>query len=154
MPFCSSCGNPLNQNDRFCNNCGAAISGKNETVIPTATIAAEPAPYVYSAPVCSGKSKALGFVGMGLAIAGLVFAVLGLLYTFLGMMAGDGVGLGMSIGFGIFSLPLSIVGGSLCDRSIHMGNFSAACSVGSKIRIAGVIVSAVMLFFGIVSLAA
>jgi hypothetical protein len=111
-----------------------------------------PAPQTYRRPACSGKTKALGFVGMGLAISGLVFSVLGLLYTFIGIAAEGILAFAFSFSFGMFSLPLSIVGRVLSNRSFSMGNLSAACSVGSKMGLAGIIVSAVMLFIGLIGL--
>jgi len=71
---------------------------------------------------------------------------------FLGMTIGEGAGLVFALVFGFFSFPLSIVGGILCNNSMNMGNYSTPCSVGTKLRIAGIIVSAVMLFFGFLSL--
>lgn len=154
MPFCPKCGNPIVPTNRFCGNCGAAVVEISEPVVPAEPVIAVPAVQTYTVPAPSAKSKVLGFIGMGLAIGGLVFALLGLLYTSLGIIAVEGMGFAMSVAFGLFSLPLSIVGGVLCNRSTEMGNRSAACSVGSIMRVAGIIVSAVMLFFGIVSLAA
>lgn len=90
---------------------------------------------------------------MGVAISGLALAVLGLLYTFIGMATEEaGLAFGMSVGFGLFSLPCSIVGRMLCCNSVSMGNCSNSCSVGSKMGIAGIIVSAVMLFLGLITL--
>lgn len=103
-------------------------------------------------PVVSGSDKAKGIVGMALAIGGLFFAVIGLLYTIAFLDLEEGMSLGMSIGFGIFSLPLSIVGKKLSASSAAAGNTSATCSVGSKLGLAGIIVSAVMFFFGIISI--
>lgn len=177
MPYCSKCGTPTNEDDKFCMHCGTPVAVpvqpepvapvvpvqaepvapvapvQAEPVAPVAPVRSEPMPvYVAPAePVVSGKDKALGFVGMGLAIFGLFFACIGILYTMIGM-AEEGLGFGMSIAFSMFSLPLSIVGGVLCGKSYNAGNHSAPCSVGSKLRIAGIIVSAVMLFLGFVNL--
>lgn len=152
MPFCSNCGKPLDPSSNFCNNCGVAVGENNAPVTPTTPTIIEPAAQVYNVPINSTKSKVLGFVGMGLSIAGLTFAILGLLYTFIGVSAEEALGFGFSVAFGLFSMPLSIVGGILCGRSSSMGNYSAACSVGSKLRVAGIIVSAIMLFVGFFSL--
>lgn len=150
MPFCSNCGKSLGATSNFCPNCGTAIA---EVTPEPAAVIVESAPQVYEAPVVPTKAKVLGFVGMGVAIFGLVLAVFGLLYTFIGMAAEEtGLGFGMSVGFGLFSLPCSIVGRILCRNSVDMGNCSKSCSVGSKMGIAGIIVSAVMLFFGLITL--
>lgn len=131
----------------------------NEPVSYAAPVYSQPNPYstpVYSQPAPApvpAKAKALGFVGMGVAIGGLVFAVLGLLYTFIGIATEmEGLAFGYSIAFALFSFPCSIVGRVLCNNSKEMGNHATPCSVGSKMGIAGIIVSAVMLFFGLISL--
>ena len=97
--------------------------------------------------------KVKGFVGMGLGIGSLALAVLGLIYTLALMGSYYGEALGMSIGFAIFSLPFGIVGKILAGQSSDAGNTGAPCSVGSKLGLAGIIVSAVMLFLGFISLA-
>ncbi len=152
MPFCFNCGTPLDASGKFCKNCGAAVSEASTPVNPITPTVIDPVPQVYVAPVSSTKSKVLGFVGMGLAIGGLFFAVIGLLYTFIGLAVEEGLAFGFSFAFSFFSMPLSIIGGILCNRSYLMGNRSAACSVGSKLRMAGIILSAVMLFIGFISL--
>ena len=93
----------------------------------------------------------MGIVGMSLSIAGLVFAVLGLLYTLLGL-GETGLGFGVAIGFGMFSLPLGIVGKILAGKSADAGNTSTPCSVGARMGLASIIVSAVMFFFGFINL--
>lgn len=110
------------------------------------------APPVYQAePVVAPKAKALGFVAMGLGIGGLALAVIGLLYTLMGMDL-DAMGFGMSVGFGIFSIPCSILGKVFCNKAQEAGNVSTPPSVGSKLGLAGIIVSGVMVFFGFISL--
>lgn len=153
MLFCSNCGNSLNEDVKFCPNCGTAIPEKEPA--PAAPVYAPSAAPVYpvpAEPVVTVKAKILGFIGMGLAIGGLVLAVIGLMYTFFGMAIGEKVGFVFSFVFGCFSFPLSIVGGILCSNSMNMGNYSTPCSVGTKLRVAGIIVSAAMMFFGFLSL--
>lgn len=159
MFFCSNCGTALDDGAKFCRNCGAqvaeACSAQPQESVAPAVI--EPASQVHNQPVCgecvvSGKTKALGFVGMGLSIGGLFFAAFGLLYTFIFMTVLPEASFAYAILFSLFSLPLCIVAGVLCNKSIEQGNQSAACSVGSKLRIAGIIVSAVMLFIGTIAL--
>ncbi len=117
---------------------------------PVYTPPAYPAPVETVVPT---KAKVLGFVGMGLGIGSLVLAILGILYTLIGF-AVDGMGFGMSIGFGMFSMPLSIVGKILVNQSIEAGNNTTACSVGSKMSTAGLAVTCVMLALGFTSLIA
>ena len=147
MRFCSKCGAQVASSDRFCPYCGVQI------VIPTQEAAEQPyvVPESSVSIVVSTKDKVLGFVGMGLSISGLFLAVVGLLYTLIGISM-EGLGFGFSIGFSMFSLPLCIVGNSLCKKSRQAGNPSNACSVGRKLGIAGIIVSCAMLFFGLVNL--
>ena len=126
---------------------------------PTYTPPSTPTYNTVPTPVCpvcapvevSGSVKALGFVGMGLAIGGLFLAALGLLCAMIGM-GEEGLGFGYSIGYGMFSWPLSIVGKILCGKSQEAGNTAAPCSVGSKLGLVGIIVSAVMMFFGLINL--
>lgn len=130
--------------------------------IPTAPVytapnaqAYQPVPTVVAAvPEVPVKSKVMGFVGMGLAIGGLFMAVIGLLYTVAGMSMGDGAGFALALVYGAFSLPLGIVGRILSGKSRLAGFQSAACSVGSKLGLATIIVTAVMVFLGFVSLLA
>ncbi len=179
MRFCSNCGHPVEDGNKFCGACGAAVVAPVAAEpVPAQPVMAEPtpvqpvvaepvsaqpvrayeparpvAPAVPATPVPATKDKVLGFVGMGLAIGGLFFGVIGLLYGLI-FIAGDfgAATTGFSIGFGIFSLPLSIVGRILCNRSMAAGNISTPCSVGRKLGLAGIIVSAVMYFFGFVGL--
>ena len=97
--------------------------------------------------------KVKGFVGMGLGIGSLALSVLGIIYTLAFMGSYYGEAFGAAIGFGIFSLPCGIVGKLLAGQSSDAGNTGAPCSVGSKLGLAGIIVSAVMLFLGFISLA-
>ena len=160
MSFCSNCGNPLEENAKFCSKCGSAIAAPAE-------VPAAPAEPVYSAPVytpiynapavipeVSGKTKALGFVGMGLGIGGLFFAIFGLLFTIANMDSyyDDGIALFLAIYMSIFSMPLSIVGRILAGKSRAGGNLSSVCRVGTSLGLAGLIVSCVMLFLGFVSI--
>ena len=120
-------------------------------------VAEQPVVPVYAVPAVAEKSgvsvktKVLGFVGMGLGIGGLVFAVLGIIYTLAGMVE-MGLGFGFAIAFSLFSMPCSIVGMVLCKQSQDAGNTATPCSVGTKLSVAGLIVSGVMLFLGFVNL--
>ena len=169
MLFCSQCGTQLEESAKFCSKCGTPVAAPVEAPVetPVETPVAAPAATtpvytpVYSAPVysapatveVSGSTKAQGFIGMGLAIGGLFFAVLGLIYTLVGLDY-DALGFGMSIGFGIFSMPLSIVGRILSRKSMDCGNTSGVCRAGSGLGLAGFIVSCVMFAFGFISLLA
>lgn len=149
MSFCSNCGNSLDVTSKFCPNCGTAIA---EVTPEPAAVIVESAPQVYEAPVVPTKAKVLGFIGMGFGISGLCLAVLGLFYMAIFSALDAAGGFGMSIGFGIFSLPCSIVGRVLCSKSAGLGNYATPCSVGSKTGLAGIIVTAAMLFIGFIIL--
>lgn len=144
MNFCSHCGNPVKEGAKFCDACGAAF----EAPVAEAPVYTPP---VYAEPVVSGKTKAMGFVGMGLSIGGLFFAIIGLIYSLVGLGL-PGLGFGFSIGFGIFSMPLSIIGRILSNKSIRGGFNSGAPRAGAGIGLAGLIISCVMLLIGIISL--
>ena len=119
-----------------------------------ATPAYPATPVTATAPAADGKTKAQGFVGLGLSIGGLVFAIIGLIYC-LSLMGWDGVtAFGASIGYGIFSFPCSIVGKILASKSREAGNTSGACGAGSKLGVAGLVVSIVMMGFGFIALLA
>ena len=160
MPYCSNCGHQVEATDKFCGGCGAPVSAPAAAPAPEAA----PAPQVVVAPApqpvpvaqpatpeISSKTKVFGFVGMGLGIGGLFFAVLGIIYTLVGM-GETGLGFGMSVGFGLFSAPMSILGIKFSNDSARAGNSSKCCTVGSKLGLAGIIVSGVMLFLGFINL--
>ena len=162
MAYCTKCGNQIDAAAKFCSSCGTPVPTP-APVTPAYTAPAEP---VYTVPVAqtyivpaapvvskvSVKAKVLGFVGMGIGIGALFFAIYGLIVTLIGMEE-TGMGFGMAIAFSLFaSLPLGIVGKILSNQSMQSGNTSGACSAGSKLSIAAIIVSGVMLFLGFINL--
>lgn len=162
MAYCSNCGSQIDASAKFCSSCGTPVPAP----VPVETVQTAPAEPVYTAPAVqtyiapaapvkrtvSVKAKVLGFIGMGLAIGGLFFAIIGILYTMIGMVE-QGLGFGMSLSFSLFaSLPLSIVGKILCNQSEQAGNTARVCSIGSKLGVAAIIVSGVMLFLGVINL--
>lgn len=108
-------------------------------------------PTVAATPVVSAKDKAMGFVGMGLGIGGLVFAVVAVICA-LALMGVRYAGFIYAFVYTLFSMPLSIVGKILSGKSEAAGNTSTPCSVGNKMGLAGIIVSAAALFLGIINL--
>lgn len=182
MIFCSQCGAAMEDNAKFCQKCGNPVAPAapeapvytqpqyaqpqyaqpqytqpqyTQPQAPVYPQSAYPQPvsaYQPEEPAVPGKVKANGFVGMGLAIGGLIFAVIGILYTLI-FMEMPPAGFVFALVMGIFSMPLSFVGRSLCNKSIDQGNTSNSCSVGLKIGIAAIIVSGIMLFFGVINLA-
>ena len=100
-------------------------------------------------PVSKGKIIA----GMVLSIVGLFFAAMGLLYTFVGLVSAEiGLALGFAIAFGMFSVPLSIVGLVLSAGAQRQGSDSGMSKVGKILGLIGVIASGVMLLLGLMSL--
>lgn len=96
-------------------------------------------------------------VGMALSIGGLVFAVIGALYTLIFLIGAEEMGIAsfvFSLVFSIFSAPLSIVGLVMSNNNIACGDTSTMSQVGKRIGIAAIIVTGVMLFFGIIGVAA
>lgn len=141
MSFCPYCGNPIADGAKFCTGCGKPVAGKQEAVTPA----------VATEIVVSTKDKVLGFVGMGLSIGGLFFAVLGTLYALIGM-GEEGLGFGMSVGFGMFSMPCSIVGKILSEKAAAVGFCGTPTRIGAKLGLFGIIATAVMLTIGIINL--
>lgn len=162
MAYCSNCGSQMEASAKFCSSCGTPVPAP----APEAPVNTAPAEPVYTAPAeqtyivpavpvkqaVSVKTKILGFIGMGLAIGGLFFAIIGMLYTLIGMYE-NGLAFGMSVAFGgLMALPMSIVGRILCNQSVQAGNTARVCSIGSKLGVAAIIVSGVMLFLGVINL--
>ncbi|MBO5892536.1 MAG: zinc ribbon domain-containing protein [Oscillospiraceae bacterium] len=158
MSFCSNCGNHLDENAKFCSKCGSPIAAPAEST---------PAEPVYSAPVytptyntpavipeVTGKTKALGFIGMGLGIGGFVFAIIGIICVLSFMWDSFFVEMAFfwSLYLSFFSMPMSIIGRILAGKSIEGGNTSGVCRAGTGLGLAGVIISCVMLFLGFISL--
>ncbi|MBR4109545.1 MAG: zinc-ribbon domain-containing protein [Oscillospiraceae bacterium] len=154
MAHCTNCGNQLAEGNKFCSVCGTPVPAP-EPIPEAVPAAADPQPYyapaVTAEPVISVKTKVLGFVGMGLSIGGLFFAVLGILYALIGMVE-QGLGFAFAIAFGMFSMPLSIVGRILANKSREEGNLSNVCSVGSGVGLGGIFATGAMLFLGIINL--
>lgn len=174
MSFCPNCGSQVPSDNKFCSVCGSPVDTekKIETPInytvaePTYTAYSQPAYPTYTEPVVaapapvSAKSKVKGFIGMGVSIEGFIVAILGVIYTlisiafvaepymyeaFIGMFV-------MAAIFNIIGLVSCIIGRVLCRKSEQEGFTSKACSVGSKLGLVGIILSAVALGVGIICL--
>ena len=170
----------MDANAKFCPSCGTSVSAPAAPVSPAAPsepvapVTPTPNPSYYSAPsepvytpnpsyytiptvaatrVVSAKDKAMGFVGMGLGIGGLFFAVLAVICA-LALMSMQVFSFTYAFVYTLFSLPLSIVGTVLSGKSEAAGNTSTPCSVGGKLGLAGIIVSAAALFLSFISLIA
>jgi len=111
----------------------------------------------YRAPVqeeISGGTRAKGIIGMIASIFGMILAIIGLIgtLTFLGTWWSE-PGFEYALIMMIFSLPLSIVGRVLSSSSQDAGNDSGVCGAGKAMGLVGIILTAVMMFFGFICLA-
>lgn len=155
MSFCVKCGYKLEADDQFCHACGASVARR--TYEPQPSPAGYPTaptglvPVMEEAPKISGKTKALGFVGMGLSIESFIVAIIGLLYTLI-FVAIPPASFIFSLYLSVFSMPPAIVGRILSKKSIEGGNRSTVCTVGTRLGLAAIIISAVMVFIGFTSL--
>ncbi len=156
MAYCNQCGAPLSDNSKFCNQCGAPA--------PAPVCPVQPARH--AAPVVSGKTKALAFVGLGLSIEGFPFCLLAAFYAIFGMIFGTLAGADNYTArfafssvfglytwiFGFFALAFGIVGRALCVRSEENGNPSRVCRIGAGLGTANIIITSIMLFFALINL--
>ena len=107
----------------------------------------------YVAPQPSVPSKAKAIVGMALGAAGLFFAVMGFFYTLMFVAIDGAFAIGMAIGFGIFSMPLSLVGLIMSSKARNAGDISVFTKLGKIFGLVGTIVSGVNLIIGIIGAA-
>ena len=157
MYVCPNCNYSTEEASNYCPVCGSQV-----VEVQPQPVYQQPDPYAqqyqaynqyYQQTPAPQVSKGKIITGMILSISGLVFAGLGLLYTFIGLLTTEiGVALGMAIGFGIFSVPLSIVGLVLSTGCIRAGAQSGMAKVGKILGLIGVIASGVMLLLGLMSL--
>lgn len=167
MSFCTNCGNQLNKETKFCPSCGKAV----ETAVvsaekPVAEVAVLPAEVIVAEPVAKrrapAKTKALGFVGMGIAIIGLYCALIAcgetfmyaamLLDTVYNAGAGEAVFV-MALIFTIMFLPICIVGLCLSSASKKTGFTIKAATLGEVFGVIGCVLICLLLFVGFISLA-
>ncbi len=125
-----------------------------EPVVPAAPVAPVAPVAVVIPPVEEKKPPhlALKIVSMALSIGGLVFAAIGNLYALIFGFIEEGMGLGMAIGFGMFSLPLAIVGLSLANKCLAAGDTSAMSRIGRTLGIVGIIATAAGVMLGFMTL--
>ncbi len=105
-----------------------------------------------TAPEVEGSAKVKGFIGMGLSIGGVVMATIG----FIAMLSNFniiGVGFACGLVFGIFGLPLSIVGMILSGKAIEAGFVGTPTKLGKIFGLVGTILSGVSIFLSFISLA-
>lgn len=159
MYICPNCKTESETKINFCPKCGSTM-GEIVVTSPAPVVNEQPkAPVIPAQPIVSTYtqpatqySKAKGIVGMALSIAGLFFAFLAFVYTVALIDLEGALAFGMSIGFTIFSLPLSIVGLVLSKGNANLGDTSTFVKVGKILGLIGVILSGVALFFGFIGL--
>lgn len=151
MSFCTQCGTKLAPGDRFCPNCGAAVTRNVSCDFESQSFDAVPEPLACTmpqTPVVPTKAKVFGFVGMGLAIAGLFFSVIGVLMTLVTVEV-EGLALAMAIAYGLLSAPFTITGLVLSAKSKGLGFRGAAATAGVSLGIVSVILIVISLLAGI-----
>ena len=161
MYICPNCNYSTEEQSNYCPVCGSQVVEVQPQPQPQ-PVYQQPDLYAqqyqaynqyYQPQPAAQVSKGKIIVSMILSIVGLAFAGLGLLYTFVGLATGGvGVALAMAVVFGIFSVPLSIVGLILSTSCIRAGAQSGMVKVGKILGLIGVIASGVMLLLGLMSL--
>lgn len=142
MFVCPNCNNISNEAMNFCTKCG------------TQMISVETNPASQEQNQAPQPSKAKIITGMVLSINGIAYAAIGIFYTFILALTSINdyemaiITFIFSVVFSIFSLPASIIGFLLSKNAINAGATSAMSRVGKALGLAGIIVSAVMLFIG------
>lgn len=163
MYICPNCKKTSETPVAFCSMCGSRMEEQVVQAAPAQPVYEAPAAPVYTAPVAQAPvyaapaakpHKAKVIVGMALGIGGLSMAALGLLYTFIFAFIESELAFGYSIGFGIFSLPMAIVGMVMSRNNIEAGDTSAMSNVGKNLGLVGMILSFAMFFIGFVALLA
>ncbi len=147
MKICTNCRNVTNDdNMNFCPLCGA----------PLAALQPAPQPEVnqfYAEENYPKPSLGLKIAAMVLSITGFSCLFLGFFYTLIGLTE-EGVAFGMALTFSLFFLPLCIVGMVLSNKCQNAGDNSAFSRLGKIFGLIGIIIAAVSMFIGFVSLAA
>ena len=104
------------------------------------------------APAPAGPSKGKVIAGGIIGISGFSLAIFSIIFT-LALVSEEvyAVPFGIAIGFGIFSIPLSIVGLVLCGGAIKQGATMGLAKAGKILGLIGVILSGVALVLGMIS---
>ncbi len=165
MYICPNCNYTTEEVSNYCPVCGSKVVEVQPQPVqyeqysqPQPVQYTQADPYAqqyqyYAQPPVANVSKGKIIVGMILSIVGLAFGGFGLLYTFIGLATTEiGVALAMAIAFGIFSVPLSIVGLILSAGAQRQGSTSAMAKAGKILGLIGVIASGVMMLLGLMSL--
>lgn len=153
-PYCKKTSELLGS---FCPWCGAPVAAdqNDRQQAPDNAYYNQPMyPHQPYAPQQGTPSKAMAIVSMALAAAGLFFSVFSFFYTIIFAMVDAAVGFGMSIGFGFFSIPLSLVGFILAIKARNAGNTTVFSKLGKIFGLIGLILSAFSVFIGLICVAA
>ena len=137
---------------------GAPAAPAYDPAAPAYGAPAAPAydPAAYGMPVApaapEGASKGKVIAGGIIGISGFSLAIFSIIFT-LALLSEEvyAVPFGVAIGFGIFSIPLSIVGLVLCGGAIKQGATMGLAKAGKILGLIGVILSGVALVLGIIS---
>ena len=171
MFSCPNCGYKSEPAIDFCPVCGTRMVNEAAPAYaaPAAPAYGAPAAPAYGAPAApaydpaaygmpvapaapEGASKGKVIAGGIIGISGFSLAIFSIIFT-LALLSEEvyAVPFGIAIGFGIFSIPLSIVGLVLCGGAIKQGATMGLAKAGKILGLIGVILSGVALVLGIIS---
>lgn len=111
-----------------------------------------PQPNYYSNAPVQGPSLAKKIVSMALSIAGFAMSIFDFLYVMIFLAEDGAFAFGFSFGFGIFCLPLGIVGLVMSNSCRNLGDESTFTRLGKIFGLIAVILTAVSFFFGFIGL--
>ncbi len=138
--ICGRCGNEFDQNDRFCQNCGAPIAfvPRMNDPVPDPV---QPRVQYQSQPmyVQPQQTDPQAVEALGKARTSVILSAIGLGFSFVWYLA-------------IVGLVLSIVGVVKSSKSRKMGYRGTMASVGKGIGITGIIISSLMMILMVVIL--
>ncbi len=181
MKACPFCNANVDDAARFCPTCGQQIPAEAPVYAPPVEQLAAPAfqpsnytPQVPSyqlptqtpdaayygtpAPVTNPPSKGKIITGMILGIAGLALAATGLLYTVLyfciGLSEAEMMFAAFLVGLitAVFSLPLSIVGFVMSNKTFAQGSTSKMSTLGKRFGLIGTLLSLGMVVLAAIGL--
>lgn len=163
MYICPRCNTQSEVPANFCPTCGAAMvmaatqqpDAPEQTAVQQTTPSYNPTTYTYPPyqQPANRPSKAKAIVSMSLSAAGLLFAFLGFIYTSIFMAVEPEAGLVMAIVFGIFSLPLSIIGLCMASSVRRAGDTTVFSKLGRIFGIIGIIMAGLSMFIGFIGIA-
>ena len=149
MFACNNCGEKLDTQVNFCNQCGSSAIEPEEIPVYTA----EPV-YTYSAPVAPASSspagKILGIISMVCGIVGIFFTGISFFMSFGGFTDDDIASMAMF--YALFFVAFGIAGMILGSMSKNKGFMGSMATVGKTLGMVSIIVAGVAFFFSFIGL--